>query len=60
VPEVREGILAVEMFDARTRQCIWRGWVRKELTWIDLRYSARPIRQALATVLGDFPPQIEL
>jgi hypothetical protein len=56
VHQYREGTLSIDVFDARTRQPVWHGWAKKELTRKDLEQSEGPIRAAVAAVVQRFPP----
>ncbi len=56
VRQYREGTLAIDIFDARTRRPIWHGWAKKELTRSDIERSEAPIRAAVHAVLLGFPP----
>ncbi len=52
----REGILAVDVFNARTHRPVWHGWAKKPLSREDMAHSAEPIRKAVDAVLARFPP----
>ena len=56
VRRYRDGTLAIDVFDARTRQPVWHGWAKKELTRADLQNPGEPIRKAVDAVLANFPP----
>lgn len=58
VRKYREGILAIDVFDAHSRRPVWHGWARKELTRSDIERSEAPIRKAVQDVLKDFPPGV--
>lgn len=52
----REGVLAIDVFDARTHRPVWHGWAKKPLSRADMEHSAGPIRKAVDAVLARFPP----
>ena len=52
----REGILGIDVFDARTHRPVWHGWAQKPLSRQDRENSAEPIRKAVDAVLARFPP----
>ena len=56
VRRYRDGTLAIDVFDARTRQPVWHGWAKKELTRADFENPGEPIREAVDAVLASFPP----
>ncbi|HVS77264.1 MAG TPA: DUF4136 domain-containing protein [Steroidobacteraceae bacterium] len=56
VRQYREGLLAVDVFDARTHRPVWHGWARKPLTRKDMEESSRSIQEAVDAVLAKFPP----
>jgi hypothetical protein len=57
VHQYREGEISIDIFDARTHRPVWHGWARKELTRQDLEHSSGSIRQAVDSVLAQFPPK---
>lgn len=57
VRQYREGTISIDIFDARTHRPVWHGWARKELTREDLEHSAGSIREAVDSVLAQFPPK---
>lgn len=57
VRQYREGTISIDIFDARTHRPVWHGWARKELTRADLEHSAGSIREAVDSVLAQFPPK---
>jgi hypothetical protein len=57
VRQYREGMLVIDIYDARSRARIWHGWTRKELTRSDVQHSAGLIRAAAHSVLKGFPPR---
>lgn len=56
VHEYREGVLAIDAFDAKTHRPVWHGWAKKTLTHADMDQSGRSIREATDAVLAKFPP----
>ncbi len=56
VHQYREGVLAVDVFDARSHRPVWHGWARKALTRKDMEQSGESIREAVDAVLAKFPP----
>lgn len=56
VHQYREGVLSIDVFDARTHRPVWHGWARKDLTRRDMEDSGRSIREAVDSVLAKFPP----
>lgn len=57
VHQYREGTISIDIFDGRTHRPVWHGWARKELTREDLEHSAGSIREAVDSVLAQFPPK---
>lgn len=57
VHRYREGILAIDVFDAHTHRPVWHGWARKALTEADMERSGQAIREAVDAVLARFPPE---
>ncbi|HET7756193.1 MAG TPA: DUF4136 domain-containing protein, partial [Steroidobacteraceae bacterium] len=57
VRQYREGTLSIDIFDGRSRQPVWHGWAKKELTQSDLEHSEAPVRAAVDQVLAGFPPR---
>jgi Domain of unknown function (DUF4136) len=57
VRQYREGTISIDVFDARTHRPVWHGWARKELTQADLEHSNGSIREAVDSVLAQFPPK---
>lgn len=55
VRQYREGTLAIDVFDVKTRRPVWHGWAQKELTRKDIEQSAAPIHEAVESVLAKFP-----
>jgi len=53
----REGTLAIDVFDGKTRQPVWHGWLSKRITEHDVSHAAEQIPPAVAAILGDFPPR---
>lgn len=56
VHQYREGVLAIDAFDAKTHRPVWHGWAKKALTRRDMEQSAQSIREAADAVLAKFPP----
>ena len=56
VHQYREGVLAIDAFDAKTHRPVWHGWAKKALTRRDMEQSGQSIREAADAVLGKFPP----
>jgi len=56
VRQYREGTLAIDMFDVRTRRPAWHGVAKKELSASEIAHSQAPIQEAVASVLAQFPP----
>lgn len=54
--QYREGTLAIDVFDVRTRRPVWHGWAQKELSRKDIEQSAAAIHDAVQAVLAKFPP----
>ena len=55
--QYREGTLSIDIFDAHTHRPVWHGWAHKELTRADIQHSAGSIREAVDSVLTQFPPK---
>lgn len=51
-----EGMLAVDVFDNATRQPVWHGWARKQITGADVDDPTPAIDAAVRAILADFPP----
>jgi hypothetical protein len=51
----REGTLAIDIFDGATRQPVWNGRARKEITSADESDPQPAIRKAVASILRKFP-----
>jgi hypothetical protein len=51
----REGTLSIDIFDGATRQPVWHGRARKEITGADEADPGPVIRSAVAAILGEFP-----
>jgi hypothetical protein len=56
VQQYREGVLAVDAFDAKSHKPVWHGWAKKPLTRRDMEQSGQSIREAADAVLAQFPP----
>lgn len=52
-----EGTLAIDVFDNESREPVWHGWARKQIVGRDIRDPERSIRNAVAAILEDFPPE---
>jgi hypothetical protein len=52
-----EGMLSIDIFDQRTRMPAWHGWVSDRISESDLRNTAAAIREAVAAIIAEFPPQ---
>jgi len=52
----QEGTLSIDVFDGHTHRPVWHGWAKKTLSRSDIEHSEGPIKQAVAQVLGKFPP----
>ena len=52
----QEGTLSIDVFDGHTHRPVWHGWAKKTLSQSDIEHSEGPIKQAVAQVLGKFPP----
>jgi hypothetical protein len=57
VRQYREGTLAIDVFDARSRRPVWHGSAEKELSRSDIENSAELVREAVTAVLAEFPPK---
>jgi hypothetical protein len=53
----REGTLAIDVYDARSRRPVWHGAAEKKLSSYDIEHSAELIRDTVTAVLADFPPK---
>lgn len=56
VHQYREGVLAIDAFDAKTHRPVWHGWAKKALTRKDMEQSGQSLREAADAVLAKFPP----
>ena len=56
VQQYREGVLAIDAFDAKTHKPVWHGWAKKALTRKDMEQSGQSLREAADAVLAKFPP----
>jgi uncharacterized protein DUF4136 len=56
VRQYREGVLAIDAFDAKTHRPVWHGWAKKALTHKDMEQSGQSLREAADAVLAKFPP----
>jgi len=57
VRQYKEGTLSIDIFDGHTHRPVWHGWAHKELTRADIEHSAGSIREAVNSVLAQFPPK---
>ncbi len=57
VETYREGTLAIDIFDGRSREPVWHGWTSKRITAADIRDAREPIRRGVNQVLESFPPK---
>lgn len=51
----REGTLAIDVFDGRSRQPFWHGWAKKQLSQSDQASPEAPLRAAVAAILVPLP-----
>lgn len=51
----REGTLSIDIFDGATKQPVWHGRARKEVTGADVSDPGPVIRQGVAAILKQFP-----
>lgn len=51
-----EGTLAIDVFDNESRQPVWHGWARKQITGTDIENPGETIDAAVGAILADFPP----
>jgi hypothetical protein len=56
VRQYREGSLAIDIFDSRSRRPVWHGSIKKELTRSDIEQPGEAISSAVNSVLSKFPP----
>jgi hypothetical protein len=56
VREFTEGELAIDIFDTKSRQPVWHGHGRKNVTESDQKNAAEVIQKAVTAILKDFPP----
>ena len=56
VESTTEGMLAIDFFDAETKSPIWHGLAKKNLTAAEENLRGSIIQDAVAAVLGNFPP----
>ena len=57
VTTYREGTLAIDIFDGRTRQPVWHGAATKRITEQDVERAAEQIPPAVRDILANFPPR---
>lgn len=53
----QEGMLSIDFFDQRTHMPVWHGWISDRIRESDLRNTAAAIREAVAAIIAEFPPQ---
>jgi hypothetical protein len=53
----REGTLAIDVFDGRTRRPVWHGVATKRITQEDVRNASEQIETAVRAILAGFPPR---
>ncbi|MDJ0751802.1 MAG: DUF4136 domain-containing protein [Woeseiaceae bacterium] len=51
-----EGVLAIDVFDARSKSPIWHGVAKKNLTEAEENLRGSIIQDSVAAILGEFPP----
>jgi hypothetical protein len=51
----REGMLSIDIFDGASRQPVWHGRARKEITGGDVADPAPLIKRAVTAILREFP-----
>lgn len=51
-----EGTLAIDIFDNKSHQPVWHGWVQKRVTERDSHNAAQQISTAVQQILAKFPP----
>jgi hypothetical protein len=56
VHEYTQGQIAVDVFDAETREPVWHGWATKTIDDSDRENPEPVIREAVQSVLANFPP----
>jgi hypothetical protein len=52
----REGVLAIDIFDGKTRSPVWHGRASKRITQSDVENAATQIPLAVKAILAQFPP----
>ena len=56
VRQYTEGMLAVDLFDTKTRQAVWHGWATKRISsTTDAENRRANLNEAVNAILGDFP-----
>jgi hypothetical protein len=53
----RQGMLAIDVFDAKAQRPVWHGRYGKNLRASDREEMPRVIDEAVASILADFPPK---
>lgn len=51
-----EGTLAIDIFDRELQQPVWHGVAKKRIAESDRKNAGRLIQEAVAAILGSFPP----
>ncbi|HWE23449.1 MAG TPA: DUF4136 domain-containing protein [Myxococcales bacterium] len=57
VRQYQEGTLSIDVFDMHSRKAVWRGSGKKELSQSEVEKTSTVIREAVTSVLADFPPK---
>ncbi|MBK6597546.1 MAG: DUF4136 domain-containing protein [Proteobacteria bacterium] len=50
-----EGRLAIDIFDGRSRQPVWHGYAKRQITEADIERAEKEIPRAVAAILESFP-----
>jgi hypothetical protein len=53
--EYEERILTIEIFDNRTKQPIWVGWSKRDVTGQPSDVDIEKLKAAIANILSEFP-----
>ena len=54
IESYQEGALIIDVLDARSRELVWRGWIRSPVT--AKNYADEAIAAAVREILDQFPP----
>jgi hypothetical protein len=54
-----EGTLAVDLFDVKTTAPVWHGWAVKAITPADRENAEQLIKELIAAILEQFPPDAD-